>query len=104
MAVYVDNLQLPFGRMKMCHMVADTREELFDMVDKIGVQRKWIQDFGSKREHYDISLTKRALAVKNGAIGVGAREIVRITNNRDMNSYLNKTAPGPTIGPVSGKC
>ena len=87
MAVYVDNVQLPYGRMKMCHMVADTRKELLEMVDKIGVQRKWIQDFGTKKEHYDISLAKRKKAIENGAKEVGPREIVRITNDRIMSQY-----------------
>ena len=47
MTVYVDNMQAPFGRMKMCHMVADTSEELLAMADKIGVQRKWLQKAGT---------------------------------------------------------
>lgn len=68
MAVYVDGMQAKFGRMVMCHMVADSTEELLEMVDKIGVQRRWIQYAGTGREHFDISLTKKALAIKNGAI------------------------------------
>ena len=77
MAVYVDPAAHPFGRMIMCHLWADTLEELLDMVDKIGVQRKWIQghpelSFGKHRNaswvHFDISKGKRALAVKHGAI------------------------------------
>lgn len=77
MAVYVDNAEHQFGRMKMCHMWADTEQELLAMVDLIGVQRKWIQghptlSFGKHRNaswvHFDISKNKRALAVEKGAI------------------------------------
>lgn len=38
--VYVDNFESSYGRMIMCHMIADTKEELLEMVDKIGVARK----------------------------------------------------------------
>lgn len=77
MAVYVDDMKAPFGNMVMCHMWADTDDELLAMVDKIGVQRKWIQghqdlSFGKHKKaswvHFDIALSKRALAVKAGAI------------------------------------
>lgn len=76
MAVYVDSMRAPFGRMLMCHMGADTTEELLAMADKIGVQRKWIQHAGTWREHFDIALSKRKLAVKYGAIEVTQREFV----------------------------
>lgn len=82
MAVYVDNMEAPFGRMKMCHMVADTTEELLAMVDKIGVQRKWIQDAGQYSEHFDISMVKRKLAVQNGAIEITMRQFAIICNSR----------------------
>jgi 2'-5' RNA ligase len=69
MAVYVDPAMHPFGRMIMCHMTADTTEELLAMADKIGVQRKWIQYAGHPyKEHFDIAKSKRALAVKHGAV------------------------------------
>jgi len=74
MTVYVDDMQAKFGRMTMCHMLADTSEELLAMADKIGVQHKWIQHAGTPREHFDIALSKRALAVKHGAKEITMRE------------------------------
>jgi hypothetical protein len=77
MSVYVDDMRAPFGRMIMCHMVADSTEELLAMADSIGVARKWIQHAGTWKEHFDISLTKRTLAVRHGAIEATQREIAR---------------------------
>jgi hypothetical protein len=76
MTVYVDNMRAPFGRMVMCHMWADTREELFAMADRIGVARRWFQrpdhvdlpGMAASWEHFDIAQSKRALAVAAGAI------------------------------------
>lgn len=82
MSVYVDYMQAKFGRMVMCHMMADTREELLAMVDKIGVDRKWIQDFGTPREHFDICLSKRKLAIKYGAKEVGWRKIAELCQRK----------------------
>ena len=65
--VIVDDMKAPFGRMVMCHMMADTSEELLEMADKIGVDRKWIQRPGQLGEHFDICKSKRALAIENGA-------------------------------------
>lgn len=78
MAVYVDDMYRSpigqFGRMKMSHMVADTTEELLAMADAIGVARKWLQKGGTYREHFDIAMSKRALAVKAGAKEITWRE------------------------------
>ena len=77
MSVYVDDVRHRFGSMVMCHLWADTLEELLDMVDRIGVQRKWIQghptlSFGKHRNaswvHFDIAMSKKALAIAAGAI------------------------------------
>lgn len=78
MPVYVDDMRAPFGRMVMCHMLADTTEELMAMADKIGVQRKWLQHAGTPREHFDISLSKRELALQHGALAITMSETGRI--------------------------
>lgn len=86
MAVYVDNFYITgagnFGRMKMSHMIADTQKELLEMCDKIGVQRKWIQDYETPREHFDISISKRKLAIGFGAQEIGFRDLAKMTSSR----------------------
>jgi hypothetical protein len=67
MSVFVDAAIYGYGRMTMCHMIADTPEELHAMADRIGVARRWFQVKASF-PHYDISKGKRALAVEAGAI------------------------------------
>lgn len=76
MAVYVDDVRHQFGRMVMCHLWADTLDELLAMVDAIGVQRKWIQGHatlsrGKARHaswvHFDICMTKKKQAIHHGA-------------------------------------
>lgn len=71
MSVYVDKATNGYGRMIMCHLVADTPDELHAMADKIGVARKWFQDpktMNVSTPHYDICKSKRALAMAAGAI------------------------------------
>ena len=75
MSVYVDNMRASFGRMVMCHMMADTHDELLLMVDKIGVNRKWIQHPGTNKEHFDICQSKRVLAIRHGAAELTMREL-----------------------------
>ena len=77
MTVYVDDMRAPYGRMVMCHMAADSEDELHAMADAIGVQRRWYQG-----DHYDISLMKRRLAVLAGAQEVTVREMVAIVRPR----------------------
>lgn len=67
MSVYVDASLLKFGRMTMCHMIADTPDELHAMADQIGVARKWFQK-PPHFPHYDICKSRRILAVAAGAI------------------------------------
>ena len=84
MSVYVDSMRAQFGRMVMCHMMADTSEELHAMADRIGVARRWCQHPGTAREHYDIALSKRALAVKYGAVEIGPREVGEMLRKRRL--------------------
>ena len=77
MSVYVDNPLHRLGRMVMCHMLADTLDELHTMADKIGVARRHFQANAST-PHYDICKSKRALAVRHGAIEVDRHRVVEI--------------------------
>ena len=78
MTVYVDDMyQYPmgqFGRMKMSHMVADTLDELHAMAQKIGIARRHFQDKHSGA-HYDVSMSKRELAIEKGAIPIELRTL-----------------------------
>lgn len=82
MAVYVDDMAAPYGRMIMFHMLADTDEELHAMADIIGVARKWHQKKGTPHSHYDICQTKKALALTAGAIEVGRREVAALIKKK----------------------
>ena len=74
MSVYVDDMRAPYRRMVMCHMVADTEDELHDMAQRIGVARKWYQG-----DHYDICLAMRAKAIEFGAVELTRMELGRMT-------------------------
>ena len=69
MTVYVDDVRHSFGNMVMCHLWADTLDELLAMVDTIGVQRKWLQQPPKASwVHFDIALSKKKLALAHGAV------------------------------------
>jgi hypothetical protein len=83
-SVYVDRVELGYGRMVMCHMIADTPDELHAMADRIGVARRWFQaPPKASFWHYDIAKSKRALAVAAGAIDC------------DRNTFVGAPAPDP---------
>lgn len=75
MSVYVDAPVWGYGRMVMCHMVADSLDELHAMAARIGIERRWFQDKPSA-QHYDVCKSKRALAVAAGAIELDRRGMV----------------------------
>ena len=82
MPCYVDEIQ-DYGGMvaeaakrfgtKWCHMTADTPEELHEMAKKLGLRREWCSDHTqphSRTLHYDLVPSKRARAVKLGALEI----------------------------------
>jgi hypothetical protein len=77
MAVYVDSARIPYGRMKMCHMLADTIEELHAMADAIGLKREWFQG-DSSAPHYDVCWTKRGAALLRGALPADRKKVVEL--------------------------
>lgn len=102
MTVYVDNMRAQLGRMVMCHMLADTTDELLAMADKIGVNRKWIQSPGTPREHFDIALTKRAEAVKHGAVEITMSQAGAIVRRkREAPQVSGMTTPPTVLHPLA---
>lgn len=90
MPVYVDDMQAPFRNMVMCHMIADTTEELLSMASRIGVSHRWIQHPGTPSEHFDICLSKRARAVSLGAIEITWRQCGAMTKRMMVEGTLGK--------------
>ncbi len=82
MTVYVDNMRAKFGRLVICHMVADTSEELHDMARAIGMDLRWVQYPGTPKEHFDVALSKRALAVAAGAVEIDVRDTAAIIRRK----------------------
>lgn len=85
--IYVDDMKARYGRMTMCHMVADTDDELHEMARRIGVARKWWQG-----DHYDICLSKRALAVQEGAMEITWRECGALMHFRRRGLVMGEPA------------
>lgn len=69
MAVYVDQPLFRFRGMVMCHMWADSLDELHAMADRLGLKRAWFQGPPKARwAHYDVSTAVRARAIAFGAV------------------------------------
>lgn len=52
MSVYVDDSTNKFRHMTMCHMTADSLDELHAMAKLIGLKKSWFQERSSP--HYDL--------------------------------------------------
>ena len=74
MSVFVDCAENSLGRMKMCHMIADTPEELHSMAQRIGMRREWFQP--RSFPHYDVAKGRRVEAIRLGAIECDRRTFV----------------------------
>lgn len=89
MTTYVDDMRARFGRMVMCHLLADTDEELHAIAAKIGVARRWWQSPDkTSGSHYDIALSKRALAVAAGAVEITWRQAGAMNMRRRVTGQL----------------
>lgn len=86
--VYVDDMRAPFGRLILCHMIADTHGELLAMAHTIGVSARWLQHPDTAREHFDISLSKRKLAVTAGAVEITWRQSAAMVARRRETGQL----------------
>ena len=83
MAVYVDDMDKTqmggLGGMKMSDMYAESVDELFDMANKIGLHRDWMQNVsqGHGYIHFDVSMAYRERAVREGAVEITMREMAK---------------------------
>ena len=75
--LYVDHARIPYGRMLMSHLMADTPQELREMAGKLKMER-WIQYPGTPKEHLDVSESKRTEAIRMGAASVTGRQLAAI--------------------------
>lgn len=66
MTVYVDEAVWPWKGKKWAHLMADSLDELHDFAKKLGLQRNWYQ-YNARHAHYDVTESKRELALKLGA-------------------------------------
>lgn len=76
--VYIDDAYKQYKGYTMCHLVADTEEELHNFALTIGLKREWYQCKPNKIPHYDVSLLKRALAVQRGAKEITQKQLIKI--------------------------
>ncbi len=84
MTVFVDSLmdygwKLRGHSVKNCHMFTDDVDltELHEMALKIGMKRQWFQD-KKTAPHYDLTESRRMLAVNFGAIELDRKDSVEI--------------------------
>lgn len=79
MTVYVDTAfieaTVPNGRVrhnsKWCHLTADTKAELHEFAQRLGLRRSYFQDKPSGRWHYDVTEGMRWKAIRMGAVEIG---------------------------------
>lgn len=79
MTVYVDSMRMRARVGKLTanwsHLTADSTEELVEFAAQLGLKRAWIQNPGHVwKEHFDVTDSKRELAIRLGAQPITLRE------------------------------
>lgn len=93
MTVYVDDMRAKFGRMIMCHMIADSDDELHAMAAKIGLKRHWHQcPPKASHSHYDVSLSFKAKALREGAVQITWRQMALMRKRERVTGSMGDPA------------
>lgn len=106
MACYVDAVRhypdagLRYTR--FCHLLADTRDELHDMADALGIPRRFFQDH-PWRWHHDLPEHLRGRAVELGAVEVTMQEVGTLLRRRRASaSAVSSVSTVSSVSSVSG--
>ncbi|WP_293195808.1 DUF4031 domain-containing protein [Ottowia sp.] len=107
--MYVDPLQ-DFGwvlrgrRVQNCHLFTDSLDlaELHAVAAAIGMRLSWFQSASRVAPHYDLTASRRALAIAAGAREVSRREAAAIWRQR--RSDAGAIASGGGLQPREGIC
>ncbi|MDP9093663.1 MAG: DUF4031 domain-containing protein [Actinomycetota bacterium] len=95
MATYVDTVRSYPGRglrfTEFCHLLADTREELQEIADALGIPQRFFQDH-PWRWHHDIPGHLRARAIELGAREVTIHEVGALLRIRRARIAANPVA------------
>ena len=100
MTLYVDNVKIPAGvhnqwtgrtvRGKWCHLISDLLDPELELhpfaVEVLGLKIVYFQrgtgihgEYCPGHDHYDLIESKRALAIRHGAVPISAQELGQIT-------------------------
>jgi len=78
----------------MCHMWADTVEELHKFAESISIKRCWFHGVRKGHPHYGLTLRKRSLAITNGATVTDYHKFIK---EKKMHKYeLSQGTPEGT--------
>jgi hypothetical protein len=95
-ACYVDTVRsYPNAGLRFtefCHLLADTRDELHDMADALGIPRRFFQEH-PWRWHHDLPEHMRPRAIDLGAVEMDIHEVGALLRRRKR-EYLLSAASG----------
>jgi Protein of unknown function (DUF4031) len=94
-ACYVDTVRsYPDAGLRFtefCHLLADTRDELHEMADALGIPRRFFQEH-PWRWHHDLPDHLRARAVQLGAVEVTMHDVGALLRRRRLEFELSDAA------------
>jgi len=90
--IYVDDLfySPAFGYNYWCHCTADTLTELHEFADKLRLKKVWFQQKGNRcsHDHYDLTKTKRILALRKGARALSIQEYCEVVRRNNQGALV----------------
>lgn len=75
MAVYLDDLRVPWRGREWCHLTADCTHELHEFAACLGIPKRGFHNNPERpwKDHYDVPEALREEAIRQGARPIGRR-------------------------------